>query len=294
MGDVYLLGCGLYSRRPPRREEADTMIPVLEYDDTSSRRLDYVYTSHDVVAQRGDVLTALALQPGEHVLDVGVGPGFLAKEMAEAVGGLGSVTGIDVSRSMLGMARSRCSYPLLAGRIHLHEADATALPCSNAVFDAAVATQAYEYGADVPAALAELCRVLKPGGRALVLDTDWDSIVWNARDPALAERILAAWGEHATDSHLPRILSALLLHVGFQIVSREVLVLFNPQDDPDSYSYRVRDLIAAFVLGKHGLSKDDVELWLTGLRRLGIEGRYFFSLNRYLFLVVKPRAGRSV
>ena len=49
----------------------------------------------------------LALEPGEHVLDVGVGPGFLAAEMAAEVGADGRVCGIDVSDAMLAIAAAR-------------------------------------------------------------------------------------------------------------------------------------------------------------------------------------------
>lgn len=264
------------------------MASVLQFDDAAARRLEAMYTTRDVVAQRREVLRALALHGGEHVLDVGVGPGFLAREMADSVGSTGAISGVDSSPSMLALARGRCADSPLAHRVTLEEADATALPFPDACFDAAVVTQVYEYVADVPAALAELYRVLRPGGRALILDTDWDSIVWNAADRALADRILAAWDEHATDSHLPCTLSAYLLTAGFRIARREVLVLFNPENDSDTYSFRVRDLIAGFVVGRRGVTAEEVESWLEGLHRLGSEGRYFFSLNRYLFLAVKP------
>jgi arsenite methyltransferase len=58
--------------------------------------------------------------------------------------------------------------------------DATALPFPDGAFDAAAAVQVYAYVEDLDMALAELFRVLRPGGRAVVLDTDLDSMVWHA------------------------------------------------------------------------------------------------------------------
>src|SRR5437868_161591 len=54
------------------------MSAVLHYDEEASRRVEAMYSTPDVVAVRQHVLRALALQPGERVLDVGSGPGFLA------------------------------------------------------------------------------------------------------------------------------------------------------------------------------------------------------------------------
>jgi SAM-dependent methyltransferase len=62
-------------------------------------------------------------------------------------------------------------------------ADACALPFQDESFDAVVCTQVYEYVQDIAKALSELVRVLRPSARALVLDTDWDSIVWHSGDP---------------------------------------------------------------------------------------------------------------
>ena len=63
---------------------------MLDFDEETARRLVAVYTTPDVVDQRRAIRAALALQPGEQVLDIGSGPGFLTAEMAEEVAPLAS------------------------------------------------------------------------------------------------------------------------------------------------------------------------------------------------------------
>jgi arsenite methyltransferase len=151
---------------------------MLEFDEENARRLEAVYTTPDIVEQRRVIRAALSLQPGERVLDIGSGPGFLAAEMAAEVGPAGRVHGVDPSESMLAGARRR-DVPVEYGI-----GDALALPFPDEHVDVAVCTQVYEYVEDIAAALAEARRVLRTGGRLLVLDTDWDSIVWHSGDRA--------------------------------------------------------------------------------------------------------------
>jgi arsenite methyltransferase len=185
-----------------------------------------------VVEQRRATLRALALRPGERVLDVGSGPGLLAAEMAQVVGLAGHVVGIDVSDAMLALGQRRCANISGTGWLSLAKADATALPFPDAAFDAAVSIQVYEYVADLPNALAELYRVLRPGGRALVLDTDWDSIVWHADDPERMSQLLDAWRARFADPHLPRTLGHQLRAAGFQVSHPQALVLLNLSTTP--------------------------------------------------------------
>jgi len=81
----------------------------LKFDEQTSRKVEALYMTPDVVAQRCEVLKALQLRAGERVLDVGVGPGLLAYDMAESVGREGHVCGIDISEDMLAMSRNRCA-----------------------------------------------------------------------------------------------------------------------------------------------------------------------------------------
>ena len=80
---------------------------MIEFDADAASRVEAAYTTPDIVAQRDRVRAALALEPGEQVLDVGVGPGFLAAEMAVEVGPDGRVCGIDTSAAMLEVAARR-------------------------------------------------------------------------------------------------------------------------------------------------------------------------------------------
>jgi len=255
---------------------------MLEFDDAASRRLEAVYRTADVVGQRRAVIAALRLRPGERVLDIGSGPGMLASEMAAVVAPRGSVHGVDISPSMLALARGRPPPPG-APSPEYAQADALAMPFADASFDAVASTQVYEYVDDMPAALAEARRVLRPGGRLLVLDTDWDSIVWHSRDPERMRRVLAAWEAHLVHPDLPRRLTGLLEDAGFVVRERSVVTILNAGYDAETYSAGTIGVVGAYV-AEHGITREEVDAWALDLTTLGRD--YFFSLCRYLFLAI--------
>jgi arsenite methyltransferase len=253
---------------------------MLRFDDESSRRFEAAYLTPDVVAQRRSVRGWLELRPGERVLDVGVGPGFLAAEMAGEVGADGMVAGIDVSDSMLALARGR------AAAVDLRAGSVDSIPYPDASFDVAVSTQVLEYVADIPAALAELHRVVRPGGRILILDTDWDSIVWRSGDDVRMATVLAVWEGHLADPRLPRRLLGELRSAGFAPDGPLVLPLLNVGFDPvHAFSAGLIDIIGDFVAERGVLAAAEIDAWKADLRSLG-DG-YFFSLNRYVFRAIR-------
>lgn len=257
----------------------------LDYDAEASRRLETMYVTDDVVAQRRAVIDALGLRAGERVLDVGSGPGFLAAEIAAAVGDAGAVVGVDISDAMVTIAARRCAA---LPNVHVEVGDALDLRFEDDAFDVVVSTQVLEYVSEPVRALAQMYRVVRPGGRIGILATDWDSIVWHGPDPALTARILAAWQRHCAEPHLPRTLGPALADAGLDVTERRVIPLFNPETCAATYSGALIDLVAAFVAAQPDIDDDDVAAWVTGLRGLAERGAYFFSLNRYLFVATRP------
>jgi SAM-dependent methyltransferase len=78
------------------------------FDEEMARQIEALYRIRDAAIRRGLVREKLAAQPGEHILDVGCGPGFYCLELAEEVGEQGTVVGIDSSQPMLTLAERRC------------------------------------------------------------------------------------------------------------------------------------------------------------------------------------------
>ena len=260
------------------------MAEKIEFDLEMSRRVEAIYTTPDVVEQRRVVRETLQLREGERVLDIGVGPGFLAAEAAAIVGPSGRVCGIDVSDSMLAIAQTRATRAGSA-TVELERADANHLPYPDASFDVAVSTQVLEYVEDIPGALAEIRRVLCPGGRVLLLDTDWDSVVWHSSDDERMQRVLTAWELHLCEPHLPRTLYRSLQRAGFDAAPPRVLPLLNVGYRQGTYSAGLLEIVAEFVVDK-GVTAAEAQAWADDLRGLGPD--YFFSLNRYLFAATSP------
>lgn len=253
----------------------------LQFDEEVSRKVEALYMTPDIVAQRCHVLKALQLMEGERVLDVGSGPGLLAYDMAASVGHDGRVCGVDISEDMLRMSRRRCADRPWT---EYQKADATSLPYPDGSFDAAVSTQVYEYVADLPRAFAELYRVMRPGGRAVVMDTDYGSLVIHTQDETRMKRVLSAWDEHFVHAGLPRTLSRHLRDAGFTVRHRDVIPMFNPEYHDNTFAKGALGIMASFAVGRRGVSQEEANAWLAEFNELGEQGEFFFSLNRYLFI----------
>lgn len=257
----------------------------IQYDEAWGQRLVQIYSTPDVVQQRKIVLSALNLRPGERILDIGSGPGLLVEDMATVIGSDGSICGVDVSGAMVALSQKRCSH---LPQVELREGDATVLPYGDNEFDAVVSTQVYEYIADVETCLKELYRVVKPGGRALVLCTDWDTLVWNTENRERMQHILTTFEAHCADPRLPRKIAPKLRDAGFELIKHDVYTILNPEYDENTYSHGAIDFIASYVSGKNGVTSEKTKTWANELRAKGQAGDYFFSISRYIFVVSKP------
>jgi len=255
-------------------------VSQIAFDQRIVDQLEKMYRSRDVLRRRQLVRDALACQPGQRVIDVGCGPGFYAAELLEQVGAQGVVVGIDTSAPMLAAAARRCEG---RGHTEFHEAPATALPVASASFDRALSVQVLEYVADVPAALAEIHRVLRPGGRAVVWDVDWSTLSWYSRDPDRMTRVLRAWDRHLTHPALPRTLAAQLRAAGFTDVRVEPHPFATTALDPETYGGRALAMVEGFVSGLGAESATLAKQWADEQRELAARGEYYFCVTQVCF-----------
>jgi ubiquinone/menaquinone biosynthesis C-methylase UbiE len=109
---------------------------------------------------------AASLPAGSRVLEVAPGPGYLSVELA----GLGGtiVTGLDISHTFVEIARRNAAAAGVA--VEFRQGDASAMPFEDGTFDLVVCRAAFKNFSRPVEALAEMRRVLKSGGRALVID----------------------------------------------------------------------------------------------------------------------------
>jgi demethylmenaquinone methyltransferase/2-methoxy-6-polyprenyl-1,4-benzoquinol methylase len=108
-----------------------------------------------------------AVAPGDRALDVATGTGDLALELARRVGPRGEVVGSDFSEGMLELARRKAQG---TGNVRFEPANALALPYADHEFAAATVGFGARNFSDLPQGLREMTRVVRPGGRVVVLE----------------------------------------------------------------------------------------------------------------------------
>lgn len=259
------------------------MADNLRFGDRTAKRLDVLYRAADILRRRELVKAALDPRPGNSILDLGCGPGFYVSEIAPHVGSSGRVTGVDPSESMLALAGKRNEAN---DNVELRRGHANAIPADDGSFDAALSVQVLEYVEDISGAVAELHRVLRPGGRLVVWDVDWTTLSWRSSDDDRMARMLEAWNGHLHDPALPRTLATVMRSAGFRDVETTGHVFVNTDAGPETYSGNLIDVVSDYVEGS--VDADDLAAWSSDLRALSDAGDYFFSITQFRFTATKP------
>lgn len=218
--------------------------------------LDHVAAASEGRDYKRRVLAALDLRPGQTVLDIGCGPGTDLSDMAALVG---SVIGVDHNRDMVAEARRRTSAEIRLG-------DAHALPVEDHGVDRVRVDRVLHQVANPAAVLAEIRRVLKPGGVAVVAQPDWETLAVDPGDVA-TNRLLNRFVRtdilrHAT---IGRQVPRLAQQVGFDVRSVATTApVFREFGEADRILGFSRNSERAVKAGR--LDRTAADQWLAALR----------------------------
>lgn len=257
---------------------------MLEFDAATRRILDRSYAGSDVVRRRMENFRALDPRPGERVLDLGCGTGLLTAEIARAVGDGGHVLGVDPSTDMRTGAEDTCAG---VESVRIAEGSAATIPAKDGAFDKVVSLQVFEYLDDISAALAEVSRVLRPGGRLVIGDWHWDCFAWHSADPGRMARMMASWDDHLAERCIPALLPARMVQAGFVFGESRAVTFTDTCLRADGMANMMLHLMAGYARQNRHLPEAEIAAWQAEQKELAREGRFFFSLTHFVTVAHK-------
>ena len=142
--------------------------------------------------RKTETLRLLEAAPGMRLLDVGCGTGADVLAMGEAVGPGGEAVGVDGSRAMIEIARSRAPTD---APVRFDVADALALPFEDGSFDGVRCERLLQHVGDPDRALAEMARVVRPGAVVLAIEPDWDTLAVDGEPFEVTLAVCRRWAD---------------------------------------------------------------------------------------------------
>ena len=228
-----------------------------------------------------ELLAPLDLVAGSRVMDYGCGPGFVALGMAGLVGAGGQVFGIDINERFVADANRRGAA---AGNVSCRLIEDGRIPLDDGAVDRALAKNVLEYVPDVGATLREIYRVLGPGGRILVLDSDWGFVIVEPWGKESTERFFDAAAPAFREPHIGRRLRGLLVDAGFT----DVQVTIRAGVDTEGGSLLVLRNMATYARTFDAAAGERADRLLVRAERAIAEGRYLYSLPQFQVTALRP------
>lgn len=203
-------------------------------------------------------VAALDVRPGQVVADIGCGPGTDLGRLADAVGPDGSVIGVDREPRMLDEARQR-----LADRpnIELRQGDIHDLPLPAGSVDRARVDRILQHVTDPAKAIAEVRRILRPGGLFGMAEPDWDTLAVADEDLETSRRFVRYVAGRVRNPAIGRDLVRLSMLAGFRVRSVEPIpVLFRDFETADTILGLRRNSARGVQAG--ALAEQDAAAWV--------------------------------
>jgi len=239
-------------------------------------------------AIRAEDFERLGIRPGASVLDVGCGAGEVCVDLARRVGSAGTVCGVDPSEAMIAAAQAAAAR---AGAAVEHRvAGIHALPYPDASFDLVRAERVFQHIDDPKRGLAEMIRVLRPGGRIMVIDPD-HSQTSLALETSAHERVHEVLRAQFLQSHIvnPRSgikLRGLFREAGLRDVDVLVRVLELSWEDYAPASFLRQRLDTAVTTG--AITASEAADFLAAQQDQAQRGAFMATVVGYSALGVKP------
>jgi SAM-dependent methyltransferase len=244
-----------------------------------------------VIAIRALETEHLAVAPGDDLLDVGCGRGDVACALAPRVQPGGRVVGIDASEAMLADARAQARSAGLD--ITFRIGDAVALDEPDASFDAARSERALQWIPEMDTAVAELVRVLRPGGRLSLIDTDWRTLTTDIPDLEAASAVVRALVEDRGTSAAAggRLVNLCRDHGLTDLViesATHVWTTWDPDTEPAPAGLFPLDGVLPQLVDGGLLEQRHSDMFLEQVDAAGRAGRFFMSLTMFAVFARKP------
>jgi SAM-dependent methyltransferase len=228
---------------------------------------------------KGRSLALLEAGPGQRVLDVGCGTGEEVRILAQLVGPAGRAVGVDRSLTMVMEARRRPAGPGLP--VAYCVGDAHRLPFARGAFDGCRAERVLMHLVDPGRALAEMARVVRPGGRVVAAEPDFTTLAVVGAAPALSGLLCAQLAASFRTGAIGRRLPELFARQGLTRITVEpgTLRLTDLRTADQLFHLRA----AAEHAGRMGLAPPEVlSRWLADLDEASRAGRFSCTLTGFL------------
>ncbi len=227
----------------------------------------------------------LNLHPGDHVLDVGCGLGGDARELALLVAPRGSVAAIDSSAAMIAQARKRSRK--FGKAVKFSIGDAHELEFADDSFAACWSERVLQHLSDPAHAIAEMVRVIKPGGRVVLFEPDHSTLVIDAADRATTSSIVSTLAGSIRASWIGRALFGLLKTNGL----RDVMIIPTPllsHSLANTNELLRLDATAKAAVERGLITAKSARQWFADLRKRESAGRFFGCLLCFTAVGQKP------
>jgi ubiquinone/menaquinone biosynthesis C-methylase UbiE len=258
-----------------------TTVDALEDPGLFIGLMDRVQDAPDVRSAREDLLARLGVGPGDMVLDLGCGTGDHTREVAALVTPGGRAVGLDFSTSMISEAtRRQETSPAPAS---FQQGDAQRLPFETGTFDACRTERMLCHVPDCEAALREMARVVRPGGRVGVIDIDCAGTFIDSSDRAITTAFVTTMTDVISNPWIGRTLRRRMSEIGLVDVDVQPRVL--------EISYgAVEPMIAmhSALMLEAGLSADAVDAWRRELEYANLSGTFFMAMTMFSAVGRKP------
>jgi ubiquinone/menaquinone biosynthesis C-methylase UbiE len=258
---------------------------MLKFDAQTLKVLEDAYQGRDIRQRRKIGFDALDPKPGDTILDLGCGNGLLTLDLARAVGPDGGVTGLDPSPDMLQAAATRCESQ---DRVTLIDGDANHLPFDADRFDKIVSLQVFEYFSDLARPLDEALRVLRPGGKLVIADMHWDSLIWHSDNPDRMNRMIAAYDQHLAHRSVPAVLPAMMRDRGMADVTLTQHTFSDIDLRPDGLANMTLHLMCQYARQNDLVPADVIDACAAEQQELAQSGRFFFSITHFACSATQP------